>query len=409
MTLALIAPSFSIVSETFIADHVRTLAPGDTVLVCSDSTGAETYGCPVLSHVAPRFTGFSPADRWVKDLYQRLSRRFGPPLSFTDRMRVIEFFKTHDVDRVLAEFGNSGTQVADICSQMGIPLYVYFRGADASSAMRFRKVRRRYQNMFGKATGIFCVSRHIAEKLIALGCSPEILHVNPSGAVIEAFPPCEPVPGRMIAVGRLVEKKAPHLTIEAFGRIVDRFPEARLELVGDGPLAERCRQTIERLGIGSRVSMHGALNHAATARLMRRAGIFVQHSRVAPDGDTEGFPTAIAEAMSTALAVISTRHAGIGEHVREGETGLLVDEGDVAGMAESMSRLLADPGYQRRLGAAARAHAIRHLDRTDARRRVRQVLGLIDPEPQPETAPTLPASREVFAVDTGRRIALSRP
>lgn len=409
MTLALIAPSFSVVSETFVADHVRTLAPGRTVLVCNDSTGAEIYGCPVLSHVDPRYTGHSPLDRWIKSAYQRLRRRFGPPLTLTDRMRLMEFFQAHDVTRVLAEFGNTGAQVADVCARMGIPLYVYFRGADASSALRFRKVRRRYQNMFRNASGVFCVSQHIADRMIALGCPPEILHVNPSGAIIEAFPPCDPTPGRMIAVGRLVEKKAPHLTIEAFGRIADRFPEARLDVVGDGPLAERCHETIRRLGIGARVTMYGALNHASTARLMRRAGIFVQHSRVAPDGDTEGFPTAIAEAMSSALAVVSTRHAGIGEHVRDGETGLLVGEGDVAGMAEAMSRLLADPGLQRRLGAAARLHAVRHLDRAESRRRVREVLGLPDPDSPAEPLASPPIPSTVVPLAPERRIALSPP
>jgi glycosyltransferase involved in cell wall biosynthesis len=177
-----------------------------------------------------------------------------------------------------------------------------------------------------------------------------------------------------------VEKKAPHLTLEAFARIAQRFPQAHLDMVGDGPLAERCHEVIARHGLASCVTMHGALDDAQVAALLRRAAVFVQHSVVAPDKDVEGFPTAIAEAMSTALPVVATRHGGIPEHVRDGETGLVVEEGDVEGMAEAVARVLADPAFGRRLGAAARAHAAVHLDRERARQRVRDVMGLPSPD-----------------------------
>ena len=374
--LALVAPAFNQVSETFIADHVRTLAPRRTVLVCRDSRGAEAFGCPVLSHVAPDFTAFSTIDGPAKQLLFRLRRRFGPALSFDDRMRVAEFFRVQGVRVVLGEFGYSGVLVADVCQQMGLPLYVYFRGNDASSVMRHASMQRRYRRMFTTVRGVFCVSQHLADRIVALGCPADLIHINPSGVLLDAFPPGKPEPGRLIAVGRLVDKKAPHLTLEAFARIAHRFPDARLDVVGDGPLAPRCEEIITRHGLQDRVTLHGALPHDRVAEMMRRAVIFVQHSVTAPSGDIEGFPTAIAEAMATALPVITTRHSGIPEHVRENETGLLVDEGDVEGMAAALACLLADPALARRLGAAARAHAEAHLDRIQARERVRKVMGL---------------------------------
>lgn len=393
MTLALVAPSFNAVSETFIADHVRTLAPGRTVLVCRDSRGTERLDCPVLSHVRPEYASFGPVDGWLKRNYVRVRRRLGPALALEDRMRLIEFFEAQEVNRVLAEFGHSGAQVADVCARLGLPLHVYFRGNDASAAMLHGPVRRRYRRMFGQVQGIFCVSQNIADRLIGIGCPPGLIKINPSGVLISAFPPGDPEPGRMIAVGRLVEKKAPHLTLQAFAKVAEQFPAARLDMVGDGPLAGRCRDTIARLGIAEKVTLHGPLDHAAVARLLRRASVFVQHSLVAPNGDTEGFPTAIAEAMSTALAVIATDHGGIAEHVFDGETGLIVAEGDVAGMAAAMARVLADPAYARALGAAAREHAILHLDRERARQRVRDAMGL----PPPRTPGPVPVAPPVAA------------
>lgn len=383
MTLALVAPSFDAVSETFIADHVRALAPGATVLVCRESRGAERHGLPVLSHVAPEPVAFGALDDVLKRGLQGLRRRFGAPLGYDDRMRMIGFFRTHGVDRVLGEFGYSAALVADVCRRLDIPLYAYFRGMDASASVLHPYMRRRYRRMFGQLAGAFCVSQAIADRVVAMGCPSGLIRVNASGVLVDAFPPGDPDPNRLLAVGRLVDKKAPHLTIDAFGRIAARFPQARLDVVGEGPLLDACLAAIARHGVEDRVTLHGSLGHAAVQGLMSRASVFVQHSMTAPNGDIEGFPTAIAEAMSSALAVVSTRHSGIPEHVIDGVTGFVVDEGDVAGMAAALARVLADPALARRLGAAAREHARQNLDRVRARQVVREAMGLPAPEVEP--------------------------
>ena len=84
--------------------------------------------------------------------------------------------------------------------------------------------------------------------------------------------------------------------------------------------------------------------------------MFVQHSLVAPDGDSEGNPVAVMEAQLSGLPVVATRHAGIPEVVIDGETGVLVDEGDVRGMSVAIERLLQDPALCTQLGAAGRCH-----------------------------------------------------
>ena len=129
-------------------------------------------------------------------------------------------------------------------------------------------------------------------------------------------------------------------------------------------------------GLGGRVTLHGYRSHAEVAALMARAAMFVQHSVTDPDGRIEGFPVAIAEAMFTALPVVSTRHSGIPEHVRDGVTGFLVAEGDVAGMAAAMARLLADPAAAAGMGRAGRAWALEHLSRPAAYGRLRDLMGL---------------------------------
>jgi len=379
--LALLAPSFNLVSETFIADHARRLAPGATLLVCQDSRGAEALGYPVLSHLQPRPTGLGPWETRLEDLRFRVNRRFGPALGRADRMRLIAFLQTQGARVVLAEYGYMGAMAARACADLGLPLHVIFHGLDASSMLRERVVLRRYRAMFPHAASLICVSRALADNLVAIGAPEDRIRIVPCGVDPDRFPPGAPEPGRLLAVGRLVEKKAPHLTIRAFARIAGRFPLARLDLIGEGPLRAACEAEIATAGLGDRVTLHGAQPHDAIARHMRRAAIFVQHSVTAANGDTEGFPVAIVEAMSSALPVVSTRHSGIPEGVAEGETGLLVAEGDVAGMAEAIAALLEDPDRARGLGAAGRARALAQFTQDRSLAALRAILGLEAPAP----------------------------
>jgi colanic acid/amylovoran biosynthesis glycosyltransferase len=377
--LAILSPTFGELSQTFIDEHVRTLAPGRTVLVSTDGRGTERFGCPVLSHVQPAFTAWGRLDGLAKDLLFRARRRFGPALAFDDRMRLAAFLKEQDVRVMLAEYGPMGALAGDVCARLGIPLHVVFHGLDASKLLRHATIRRRYRRLFTQAASIVCVSRYLADRLVAVGCPERLIEIVPCGVDTGRFTPGTPEPGRLLALGRLVDKKAPHLSIRAFAAVAARFPEARLDVVGDGPLRARCEAEVAAHGLAGRVTLHGSRPHAEARALMRRAAVFVQHSVTAADGDTEGFPVAISEAMATGLPVVSTRHSGIPDGVLDGETGLLVAEGDVEAMAAAIARLLEDPALAARMGAAGRARAVATLDQARIRARLQAILGLAPP------------------------------
>src|SRR5690606_6625899 len=247
------------------------------------------------------------------------------------------------------------------CKDAGVPLFVYFHGYDASKLLRSRRHVRNYQELFRAAAGVIAPSRFLADKLAAIGYPSDKLHVVPCGIDPSRFQPSFREPERILAVGRLVEKKAPHLTIEAFARIANRYPTAKLEIIGDGPLRKRCEALIDELDLRGRVVLHGVQSSDRVVAEMRRASIFVQHSITAPNGDTEGLPVAILEAMASELPVVSTCHSGIPEAVQHGVTGLLVPEGDVNGMAEAMATLLDDTDRAAAFGAAGRARVIEHF------------------------------------------------
>lgn len=382
--LAIAAPRFNAPSETFIRNHVRSIAPGETILLCRNGEGAEALGCPVLSGIDDWQRPKSLPKRIINGVRYRWHAYVDPGLSGGAHTRVRSFLNTHNARALLAEYGPTGCLVALACHEAGVPLYVHFHGYDASRALTERRWRRHYRTLFGAAAGVIAPSEFLVRRLLHVGCPETKLHVSPYGVDPQRFSPTRRRPQRIVAVGRLVEKKAPHLTIEAFARIAPRFPEAKLEMVGEGVLADRCQTLIRDLAVEDQVCMHGVQTSGTVVRLMQEASVFVQHSLMPANGDCEGLPVAILEAMASALPVVSTRHSGIPEAVLHGATGLLIHEHDVTGMAEAMAGLLEDPARAAAMGAAGRQRVLQHYTVEYSRDRLRAIMGL------PALAPTEP-------------------
>jgi len=133
-------------------------------------------------------------------------------------------------------------------------------------------------------------------------------------------------------------------------------------MVGGGPLFDETRELIANLGLNEQVTLTGVLKPEEIRTLMKTMRAFVQHSVTAANGDKEGTPVTVLEASSSGLPVVSTRHSGIKEAVIDGETGFLVDEYNIAGMAERMSILAESVELSVQMGKAARNHMINNYD-----------------------------------------------
>jgi glycosyltransferase involved in cell wall biosynthesis len=166
----------------------------------------------------------------------------------------------------------------------------------------------------------------------------------------------------------LVEKKRPDLLIRAFHIVLATHPDLHLTIVGDGPMRSICENLITSTGVERSVQLVGSATPDEIRGYLADAFLFAQHSVVAGDGDSEGTPVAILEASAAGLPVVATRHAGIPDVVLDGETGLLVDEHDIDGMARAISALADDRVRARAMGSRGRARIAtqftmeRHLD-----------------------------------------------
>lgn len=271
-----------------------------------------------------------------------------------------DFFRRHEVDVILAEFGPTGAKVWQHAEALGIPLIVHFHGHDAHRSETVQPLREIYQGMFRTAFRIVSVSRFMTDTLIALGADPAKIITNPYGprdSFFEIVPDYRPT---LLALGRFTDIKANYLTLMAFRQVAEQMPQARLVMAGDGELLECCRTLAQVWGIADRVDFPGAVAHAENRTLFAQACGFVQHSVIPSYGDAEGTPVVILEAQAAGLPVIATRHAGIADAVVDGKTGYLVEERDVVGMAERMLDLVGNPALCRSLGDQARQHIRDH-------------------------------------------------
>jgi len=179
---------------------------------------------------------------------------------------------------------------------------------------------------------------------------------------------------RVLAVGRLVDKKGYPVLLEALAGLVKRGCPVSCRIVGAGPRRGELEAAIARLGLGSIVSLRGAMTHQQVAAAYREADVFVQASVVLADGDRDGIPNALLEAMASGLPSVASTVAGIPEVLRPG-CGLLVPPGDALALADALASLAADPALRRRLGIAAREQVVAHLDRLTCARAIAPLFG----------------------------------
>lgn len=162
----------------------------------------------------------------------------------------------------------------------------------------------------------------------------------------------------LLAVGRLVRKKGFDVLLRALAQLPDA---PRLKLVGDGPEQEALEGLVEELGLEGRVELLGAQPNHEVQRLMRECAVCVLPCRVSTDGDRDGIPVVLMEAMAKARCVISGDIETIRELVKHEETGLMVEPGDVDSLVAALRRVLEDPKLRRRLALAGQAHVRREF------------------------------------------------
>jgi glycosyltransferase involved in cell wall biosynthesis len=221
--------------------------------------------------------------------------------------------------------------------------------------------RRLYEGLERRAAHwchtILVVSEHEREAGLAAGIGrPAQYRVVPNGIDLERFSaPPDPVPGRVLMLGRLSAQKRPDLAVQAFALARRGRDGAELHLVGDGPWRERTEALVRELGVGGSVRFLGLADDVPA--LLARAACVILSS------DYEGCPLSVIEAMAAGVPVVATRVGGVPELLGDGRSGLVVEPGSAEELAGALGILLDDPARARALGAEARREAQARLSR----------------------------------------------
>jgi glycosyltransferase involved in cell wall biosynthesis len=184
----------------------------------------------------------------------------------------------------------------------------------------------------------------------------------------------KPRSGLIVSVGRLVPKKGYPILIHALQIAAAAGIDFGCEIYGSGPMREELESLVRHAGLEPRVSFHGARPQDEIAEAYSRASLFALAPVVISDGDRDGIPNVLVEAMAAGAPVVSTAISGIPELIVDGANGLLVEPGDAAALAQAITRLVLDPELGSRLGAAGRRTVERGFDLSLNTRRVAELL-----------------------------------
>jgi glycosyltransferase involved in cell wall biosynthesis len=201
-----------------------------------------------------------------------------------------------------------------------------------------------------------------------VGAAPEQIHVNRHGIDLARFtvPARTPRPGRIMSVGRLVPKKGFDVLIRACGELNRRGIPFELVVLGGGGLHDELIALGDAQGIGDRVSLLGSRPQRDVVEQLAAAEIFALSPVILPDGDRDGIPNVLLEAMAAGVPVVATTVSGIPEVITDGETGRLVPQRRPDLLADALAQLLTDPAMRARLGEAGQHHVQEHASWTSA-------------------------------------------
>lgn len=293
---------------------------------------------------------------------------------------LLPFLDKSPYDIIHCHFGPNGIVGASL-KALGVKgrLVVTFHAYDLTATLA-HKGRDVYLGLFQTADLLMPISNHWKKKLIELGCPPEKIAVHRMGVDTEQFRFTPPdhrnvAPIKLLTVSRLVEKKGLEYGIRAVAMVSQRHPEwsIQYDIVGEGPLRRRLETTVEELGIYIKVNFVGPKTHEEVRELMMQAHVFLLPSVTAENGDREGIPVVLMEAMAIGLPVLSTLHGGIPELVLDGQSGFLVPERDVHTLAERLEYLIEHPDIWPEMGRAGRRFVEEHHDIRKLNRRLVEI------------------------------------
>ncbi|HET7228289.1 MAG TPA: glycosyltransferase [Chthoniobacterales bacterium] len=304
-----------------------------------------------------------------------------------DRPWQISAAEVREIERALTQsdaqllhiyFGHIAVLLRPLIRHWPKRTVVSFHGADVLVDMQKAAYRRGTEEMLSLVPRVLVRSESLRQALIGLGCAPGKIEIQRAGIPLNQFPFRErSVPDngewRLLQAGRLIEKKGLKTALRAFAKFRDEFPSAKFLIAGEGPQFAELQSLTRELQIEPSVDFAGFVSQEKLRSLFYASHLFLHPSETGLDGNQEGVPNSMLEAMSTGLPVFATRHGGIPEAVEHNTGGILVEEGNYESLADALIDCAKDSARLAAMGRAASESVAKNFDQAEQTRRLEDI------------------------------------
>ncbi len=238
-------------------------------------------------------------------------------------------------------FGHIAAHLLPLIRSWPHPVVVSFHGADVMVDMEKRAYRAATAKMLEAVRLVLVRSESLGKALLKLGCPPEKIRVQRTGIPVSHIPFRSrewPTDGawHFVQACRLIEKKGLRTSMRTFADFAAKYPRSKFTIAGEGPLLEELQHTARELGLAEKISFPGFISQRELRDLFYEAHIFLHPSETSSDGNQEGVPNSMLEAMASGLPVFATTHGGIPEAIENGVSGVLIRERDHAALSRAL-------------------------------------------------------------------------
>jgi colanic acid/amylovoran biosynthesis glycosyltransferase len=298
-----------------------------------------------------------PATHFLRRFWFRQLRDAPWQISGTELRALLDVLSKTDARLLHIYFGQIAVHLLPLIRVWKNPSIVSFHGADVTVDMNKPAYREATRQMLDAVTRVLVRSESLRRAVVDLGCDPKKIEVQRTGIPLKEFPfrernfPPRSSEGewRFVQAGRLIEKKGLPVTLGAFANFLRQYSNATLTIAGEGPLWTQLQDLARELKIDQRVAFTGFISQEQLRDIYYASHIFLHPSQTGHDGNQEGIPNAMLEAMASGLPVFATQHGGIPEAIENGVNGVLVPEHDHEELARTLLNATQDPGFLSRI------------------------------------------------------------
>ena len=297
-------------------------------------------------HIVPK-----PATHFLRRLWFRQLRDMPWQISDTELRALLGVLSRIDARLLHIYFGQIAVHLLPLIREWKNPSIVSFHGADVTVDMNKPAYREATQQMLKAVQLVLVRSESLRHAVADLGCDLEKIEIQRTGIPLEEFPFRERnfvavgTEWRFVQAGRLIEKKGLPVTLRAFAVFVGKYPNATLTIAGQGTMLAQLQRLTRELNLDARVSFTGFISQEQLRDIYYRSHFFLHPSQTGHDGNQEGIPNSMLEAMASGLPVFATQHGGIPEAIENGVSGVLVPERDHEALARALFNAAEDPAF----------------------------------------------------------------